>query len=292
MKAEVYKFLILLFLSLFISHHTLFAQQNVDFYSYKNRLAFGNYLFCQKDYLRAIGEYTWLQDKLWSDSIQFKIGVSYFRMNKFNEAYIRFNMINDSSSMFVESEIEKIRTLYYLNDYDKLHSKISVLNNSEPNHERELLELDYSVMLLHNGKLPEESIFLKPFKSEEKNEIKKLYEIKLNPKYKSQTTAAILSTLIPGLGKIYANEISDGITSFLLTGLFTYLAVNKFQNNHNGSGLLYSSIAAFFYAGNIYGSIAAVQNYNVGLKISFTNDVKIFINDRNQFLPTPKYLCD
>ena len=101
-----------------------------------------------------------------------------------------------------------------------------------------------------------------------------------------------MSALIPGLGKIYADEVGDGITAFLLTGLFTYLAVDKFQNDHTASGWLYASIAAFFYSGNIYGSATAVQNYNAGIKFNFDNEVKLYLNKKDQFIPTPKHLCD
>jgi TM2 domain-containing membrane protein YozV len=154
------------------------------------------------------------------------------------------------------------------------------------------MQLNNSVLLLGDLLKHEDPLFLEPFDDADKYKIQKLYNRKINPQYKSPTKAVILSALIPGLGKVYANETSDGITSFLLTGIFTYLAVNKFQNNHTSSGILYASIATFFYAGNIYGSASAVHNYNTGLKISFNKDVKIFINERNQFLPTPKYLCD
>ena len=291
MKTEGKKlFIVLLFV--LVGFQNLFAQNNEDYFSYKNRLAFGNHLFCEKDYLRAIGEYNWLQSNSWNDSIQFKIGIAYFKMQKFNEAFLGFGKIPNSSPIFFNSEIEKIRNLYFLEDYNNLHMRIVKLIENKNKLSQELKQLDYSVMLLNDTGVIEESTFLKPFDSPDKIKIKNFYDSKINPQYKSKTTAVILSSIIPGLGKIYADETSDGITSFLLTGLFTYLSVNKFQNDHTASGIIYASIATSFYAGNIYGSASAVQNYNVGLKILINNEIKMFINDRNQFLPTPKYLCD
>ncbi len=289
-KIKLKLLLISLLFGLLILNEFTLAQQSKNLFSYKNRLAFGNYLFCQKDYLRAIGEYNWLQKNSWNDSVQFKIGNSYLRMRKFSSAYLAFNKIEKSSPIHFDSEIEKIRVLYFVEDYIALHNKIEKIKNI--NFSREFEQLENTVMLIEKNELPEQSVFLKPFDMSDRNELKKLYAWKVNPQVKSPTKAAILSAILPGLGKIYTDETSDGITSFLLTGLFTYLAINKFQNNHTESGILYASIATFFYAGNIYGSASAAVNYNAGLKLSFDSEVKLFINNRNQFLPIPKHLCD
>ena len=101
-----------------------------------------------------------------------------------------------------------------------------------------------------------------------------------------------MSAIIPGLGKVYADEIGDGITGFLFTGLFTYLAVDKFQKDQTTSGWLFTALAAFFYGGNIYGSATAVQNYNASIKFNFDNEVNFYLNKRDHFLPKPKYLCE
>ena len=43
--------------------------------------------------------------------------------------------------------------------------------------------------------------------------------------------------------------------------------------------------AAFFYTGNIYGSVAAAQIFNARIDFEFQNGLKIFLEQENYFLP-------
>ena len=270
----------------------LIAQtENGNIWSDKNRLAFGNHLFCEKDYLRAIDEFQSVLIKNWNDTLQFKIATSYFRMKHYDKAFNEFEKFTPNSSMYLQSENEKFRTLFLSENFSSMQNKIRNSKRYSGNNSIELLRLLNSSMLLTNAELPQKSKFISIYENEDKNILSEFYNWKENPPYKNPTIAAILS-IIPGLGKIYADEIGDGITSFVLTGLFTYLAINKFQNNQQTSAWIYTGLSAFFYSGNIYGSYTATQNYNAGIKFNFENEVKIFVNDRNQFLPTPKFLCD
>lgn len=271
--------------------NNIFAQDSDKLLSNKNRIAFGNHLFCEKDYLRAIDEFQSVLKTEWSDSLQFKVANSYYRMGMFDKSAFEFNKIITDVNFTNLAQLEKIRSFYQLGNYNKLRDEIKnyylVMGESQ-----KLSKLYHYSLLMDYSELPEKSSYLSHFNTNEKKKISEFYNWESNPPYKSPTMAAIMSAIIPGSGKVYAEEIGDGITAFLLTGLFTYLAVDKFQNNHTACGWLYASIATFFYAGNVYGSAAAVQNYNAGIKFNFDSEVKLFINERNQFLPTPKHLCN
>ncbi len=280
------------FLIIILTFSNSFAQKNNSLFSIQNRKAFGNYLFYNKDYLRAIDEFNSVLKIQWNDSLQFKIATSYYRMNNFDKAYIEFQKIPLNSSFYEQSQFEKFRALFKSDKNLFLCSEIEKNISNTNLSKLELLRLRNSTLLLENIILPPKNDFISVFRKDDKNKLAEFYNWKLNPPYKSSTKAAIMSAIIPGSGKIYANKVGDGITAFLLTGLFTYLAVDKFQNNQNTSAWLYTSIAAFFYAGNVYGSATAVQNYNAGIKFNFESEVKLFINERNQFLPTPKHLCN
>ncbi len=270
----------------------LVAQTNNYIFSTQNRIAFGNNLFCERDYLRAIDEFKFVLKSEWNDSLQFKIATAYLRMSDYNQAYKEYQKICENSLLYEQSEYEKLRSLFKSGKYSLLNNQVDKqILNSKLN-SLQILRLRNSALLLGNRKLPEKNDFISVYVEHDKTRMSEFYNWKSKPPFKSPTTAAIMSALIPGSGKIYADEIGDGITAFLLTGLFTYLAVDKFQNNQNSSAWLYTSIATFFYAGNVYGSATAVQNYNAGIKFNFDSKVKLFINDRNQFLPTPKHLCN
>ena len=139
--------------------------------------------------------------------------------------------------------------------------------------------------LFTNDRMPDEDVFLLPFKKDEKKEAAKYYEWKVNPPYKSPIKAAILSTIIPGLGKIYAEQYSDGITAAIATGVLGYLSYANFHAGHKFRAWLFTALTTGFYAGNIYGSYAAAQIYNVKINFNFVKGVQQFLTNNNYFTP-------
>ena len=66
-------------------------------------------------------------------------------------------------------------------------------------------------------------------------------------------------------------QMNNGFFSYRI---FSFLAYDNFRADHDFRAWLFTGLAAYFYAGNIYGAAAAVQQYNAGIKLSFENDVK------------------
>ncbi|MDY0083566.1 MAG: hypothetical protein RBR74_10320, partial [Ignavibacteriaceae bacterium] len=145
-----------------------------------------------------------------------------------------------------------------------------------------ILNLSY---LLSDYSTPAEELFLEPFNVQEKPVVQNFFLRKTDPDYKNEILAGVYSAIVPGLGKIYTENYSDGITSFLITGLFSYLAYTNFEHNHPVRAWIFTVIGAGFYAGNIYGSIASAQIFNIKIDFDFVNDVKLFIEDKNYFIP-------
>lgn len=84
-------------------------------------------------------------------------------------------------------------------------------------------------------------------------------------KRKSRILAGAMSTIIPGLGKIYAGKTKEGIASFMhvgVLGLITYDLYRK-DKKINVFNTLSAVVFAVFYGGNIYGSVSCVDRvYN------------------------------
>jgi TM2 domain-containing membrane protein YozV len=78
---------------------------------------------------------------------------------------------------------------------------------------------------------------------------------------KKMAMAGVLSALVPGLGKIYAGQTGSGISSFLLCGALAAVTVeNGIKTGWgNWSTILFGSLFTLFYAGNIYGTLAATR---------------------------------
>jgi len=245
-----------------------------DLFSPHNRKIFGDRLFCEKDYLRAIDEYNAVLNHMPNDILQYKIGLSYFFMGRYFDAERNYKKLFKSPFLSEEAKLEYYRSVFYFGDYSGFREKINTKENFPLAYSNELSRLKAYSYLMDDSTLPPESEMLSKFDDTDKKSIIEFYSWKQDPPYKSPMKAAIMSAIIPGLGKVYAGEIGDGITAFLFTGLFTYLAVDKFQRDQTTSAWLFTALAAFFYGGNVYGSAAAVQNYNASL-LNSTSIVKL-----------------
>ncbi len=85
---------------------------------------------------------------------------------------------------------------------------------------------------------------------------------KINIPYRSSFIAAMLSAVVPGLGKVYAGRTYDGIYSFILNAGSFYLAYDACKNRRKPELYLYSGIFLFFYTGNVYGSFISARDFN------------------------------
>lgn len=263
------------------------SSSSTNYFSIRNRLKFGNYLFTTKDYLRAIDEYKTVLKKLNSDTLLFKIGYSYEQMKYLSDADFYFQKLSGSKNLSRIAEFEILKTNFLEGNYDKVKQLFESQDSSENEYYPNAAKLFYSTYMLGNNKLPDSSNYKLWFNAAGQTEIMNFYKRKINPGYKSPTLAAVLSTVVPGLGKIYAGETSDGITAFLFNGILGFLAYDNFRAHHKLRAWIFTGLTALFYGGNIYGSISAAQIYNAGIRFNFGKDFKIFLNKHNYF--SPKY---
>jgi len=82
-------------------------------------------------------------------------------------------------------------------------------------------------------------------------------------KPRSYALAGLFSAILPGAGKVYADQRGAGVSSFLLVGA---LAAVSLENGiktgwKRWNTLLSASVFSVFYIGNVYGSIVSVKVY-------------------------------
>jgi TM2 domain-containing membrane protein YozV len=251
--------------------------QDVDIYSAENRRQFADYLYCQKDYLRAVYEYEEISGSVSNDTIRFKIGLAYLMMGKYDSASVSFSQIGVNSYLFDNAKTEFFKSQFLLGNFDTLDRSI---NNYLP-----VKRLNSFAYLFDYKPLPTKNIFLSPFEGNNKAAVSNFYERKLNPPYKNELTAILLSVIIPGAGKIYTKEYSDGIIAFLVTSLMGYISYTDFKADHKFRGWLFAGLSAFFYGGNIYGSAASAQIYNAQVNFKLNSDMQLFLEENNYFVP-------
>lgn len=275
---------------IFLFSFVLTKAQTNDLFSPQNRLNFGNYLFSDKDYLRAIGEFKSYLQATNNDTIKFKMAFSLSEMKRFQEAGDNFKGLFFTSSLSEEAKFEYLKTHFLSEEPKTFRDLINSSRFLPEKYSQNINQLKQISLLKEENVFPDSNEISNMFSENDKIELLKFYIRKINPEYKSPGTAALLSAIIPGLGKIYAGEIGDGITSFLFTGVLSFLAYDNFKADHDFRAWLFTGLAALFYGGNIYGSAAAAQNYNAGINFNFRNDLNIYLNSKNYFFPEYEFL--
>ncbi len=266
------KFLISLLISF-----PIFCQSNPLKYP-ENKKLFGDYLFCEQDYLRAAEEYISLAESFLSDTIIYKIAKSFSIIGDFDKSLYYFHRV-PVTSVFYENARRETGKIYYLRKDEQSLSKIIL---DKDNSCIDLLKLKIALKLSENQIDKVEQLII--YDDQDFTVLRKFYFQRRNPAYKSETIAGILSIVIPGSGKIYTEEYSDGITAFILTGLFSYLAYDNLKHQHKFRGYLFSGVAAGFYFGSIYGSIASAQIFNAKVDFNFNELLSEFLSKRNYFV--------
>lgn len=260
--------------------------QQFEFQSPQNIKLFADFLFCEKDYLRAIEEYQKYLQLIDDDSVQFKVAIGYSLINDQANAISNIDLIKKTSAFYESSKIQKLKSQFLINIDSIFYHSAGLLINSNSIYSNNAYKLKNTSLLLFDKNLISKEKFLIPFEGKEENKLFVFYDLKKNPPYKSETLAGIFSAIIPGSGKIYTENYGDGITAFLLTGLFTYLAYTNFEYDHPTRAWIFTALGAGFYAGNVYGSIASAQIFNVKVNFDFNEGVKLFLQEQNYFTPS------
>ena len=261
---------------------------SVEFNSPENIRKFADHLFCEKDYLRAIFEYERLLGNDADDTLLFKIGLGYSFIRDYQNGNNNFSRVTSSSIWYDDAKLQQLKLYFLLGDYKRAASIYEEeFEIKENKYAIEGNKLNNFIYFFDDDTLPLKAEIIFPFNEDEKKDVASFYDWKNDPPYKSSSTAGILSAVIPGAGKMYLGEWGDGITAFLVTGLFAFLAYDNFKADHDTRAWIFTGLGAFFYAGNIYGSVAAAQIFNARIEFEFNQSLNVYLSNKNYF--TPEY---
>ncbi|MGE5364300.1 MAG: tetratricopeptide repeat protein [Bacteroidota bacterium] len=261
----------------------LLPQQPDNIYSESSRLKFANYLFKNHDYLRAIGEYKSVPGYEKRDTLLFRIAYSFEAVKDYPQAEKYLESIDSTGRLRDAAAFGLLRLALLKGDIDE--------NIKWSNRYPELFRTDSVQMLmntellLHDKSLPRQDKFVRPFPPALRPAASELFERRMNPPYRSPWTAAIMSAVVPGSGKIYSGRIAEGITAAIVNGLLIYGAYDNFRAGHDFRAWMLSAAGGWFYLGNVYGSAAAAKLYNAEAALVFSIDVRDFLKLHNYFMP-------
>ncbi|MBO6117509.1 MAG: hypothetical protein J6P44_03090 [Bacteroidales bacterium] len=218
-----------------------------------------------------------------NDSINFLKGFTFYSSKMLNLAADNFSKVSRSSELFNESKFFSSLSNAHLLELDKAESDLLAVGSQD----EEIMNLkNFSLaginLLKRNYNLFDNYIHQVDTNNYPLNiETERLLQLKtelLSYKKKSPLIAGALSSLIPGLGKVYAGNIGEGISSFLICGSFMGVTAENWYKKGlaNWKTILFGTISTVFYIGNIYGSAVTVKvNYE---NFNSKTDVQILYN--------------
>lgn len=286
---------LVIFSYIFFLFTLLYCQEvDKDYFRPENIIRFAERLFEEGDYLRAAGEferylYSFNSFPENSDLILFKIGICYKKSKEYLKSIIFFKKLIDlfPQSCFLSDALYEIAHNYFMiGDYK---SSIMVCDYYAPNiksGEKKLKIKQLKILnYIYQKKWYDAQKELDVLKKEFWPNFSYLFFDEAirkgeNLPIKNKNIAGIMSSVIPGLGKIYANRKIDGVISFftvLSTGWLSYEAFKK-EGNKSIRGWIYGTMSVFFYLGNIYGSIAAVNIYNKEIEGKYFKQLEVTLN--------------
>ncbi len=263
----------------------------VDYNSPENIFRFAEYLYVNKDYLRAAGEYQrylfTISEKglSLSDTLLFRIGLCYQfggDTDKAIDYYERVIKDFPKSNFSARAKYQIANTYFQMGKYnestqyikDNIESLTSVESQIKMN---QLLGVSY--LYQRKWKIAHHH-FEKLLSTSDDSLTAKLNRFAIKGErlpYKSGILAGVMSAVIPGTGKIYANRLTDGLYSLIVIGLTGWQTYNGFHKDgiHSTKGWIYGTLSSIFYLGNIYGSAVAVKIYNKKIEDDLLQQINI-----------------
>lgn len=258
-----------LFLHLIIIFLLSFSVNSQNIFDIEHSEIYADHLFQNKEFKEAVFEYERLIQKV-PDCIRYKerLLLSY----KYSEQIVSgiqkteelFPDFSNISSKIIDNYLQM---LFINNDFEKCDSlfDFQLYLRNEEYHEYKfayyLLTKQYDsldVLILSTDNLKIE-------KSRKYNELLNIYTESKDLQNKKPIVSAVLSVIIPGSGKAYANDFNNGALVFSIIGLYGWQSYRAFSNDGIKSvyGWVFGTLAAGFYLGNIYGSYQSAERENI-----------------------------
>jgi len=221
--------------------------------------SFANELFAENDYLRAIGEYQRLiyfsHDSDSKEWFEFQIGECYRKMKRYEAAKKKYDVLIlggvNNSELGFSARIASAKCSINMGLLTGARLLLCDLaaGNAKSDTIHFLLGVTYIKEMKWNTAKNE---FMAIHFSRMKKDAFDMLHRKSKENFKSEKTALLLSTFIPGAGQIYASKTLKGIISFSLNfslGYLTYKAVKE-DRKMDAILIVYFGLQRFYF-GNI-----------------------------------------
>lgn len=267
---------------LLASFSPLHAEDGAVLFTRDVQLKIADAFMEEGEYYRAVTEYKkfliLFPDSAKADYASFGIGMAYFKGEEYGAAARSFLALREKypdSGYAIRAGYLEGSSQWKLKNYDRARAALEALVEQHPESEdapRSLVAICLAALDENKAEVSRLALvrFLDRYPGHPGAEnvseaLTLLHQYRELPE-KSPVLAGAMSAILPGSGYIYAEHYGDGITAFLINGLFiagTITAIH--QENYAVAGIV-GGVGVPFYLGNIYGSANAAKKWNLGVR--------------------------
>ena len=272
-------FLLFLFLA---SVAPLHAEDGAVLFTGDVQLKIADAFMEEGEYYRAVTEYKkfliLFPDSAKADYAFFGIAMAYFKGEEYGAAARSFLALREKypeSGYAIRAGYLEGVSQWKLKNYDRARAALEALAEKYPESEyapRSLVVICLAALDENKAEVSRQALkrFLERYPGHPGEENVKEAAVQID-RYqelpeKSPVLAGVMSAILPGSGYIYAEHYGDGITAFLINGLFIAGTITAIHQENYGVAGIVGGVGVPFYLGNIYGSANAAKKWNLGVR--------------------------
>lgn len=200
-----------------------------------------------------------------SDTLHFMRGWTAYLQQDLPRSAAYFSLVDTASVFWEKSLFHEVAMLAHMKCYTQAEERLK--SYREPTYEQLKVLQRAGLSLLRNDmdsyKMAASSFDTSHshYLQSEQAALQSMYEERIRLSRKSPWLAASMSALVPGAGKIYAGNLSEGIMSFVITGAMAGLTAEHWvkEGIDDWRTITFASLTGLFYVSNIFGSYFSVQ---------------------------------
>ena len=205
-----------------------------------------------------------------NDSLNYILGMTYYYRKELEKSAIHLGNVSSVSAFYDKSIFFSALDYAHLGEYSKAQTILENYSTAtSQNKYNELLSVqlgglallkrDFEMFDVHAANFRFEEYYL----SNSEKQLIRTREAMSNFKSKSPFVAGLLSTVVPGAGKIYTGQIGEGVAAFLTVGSLAAITAENWVKNglSDWKTITFGVVCSILYIGNIYGSTISVKVY-------------------------------
>lgn len=212
-----------------------------------------------------------------SDTLSFYRGMLLYRRHGFGQSAGFFGAINPGSAYYEEGFFRGVEAMLIAGDSDACRARL----DSYEGRWTSLKTLEEAALHLYEGDAAACCKSLSEVQpqhfsiDEAAGRLSELAASRQQFKARSPLVGAVASALVPGLGKVYAGRVGEGVASLLTVGALGAITAENWikRGPTNWKTILFGSLGTLFYISGIHGSWVSVGLYNEAYESNYETAV-------------------